>query len=433
MKNSLNVKLSLSCFFLLLTFISCNQDDYSAIGEDWTSSNTKVMSIDTLSVLSSTFKFDSIPVSGTNRLLIGSYDDPVFGRTSAESYVQLSNNTYTLDNDAEFDSIALILKYDGYTYNDTIPLQKFMVAEVLEDIEPEEDYYYNTTTFNAAENYLGEKLFNPLPHIRDSIQINVNDDYGRTMFEKLRDNDINSSDEFLREYPGLVISSDDSNTAILGFSKESYLRIYYSIESETEDDERHLDFAFNFTNSFHHIASSFSGTFFEDIEDQEDYLSSTTTEDKSYIQSGTGIATRLDFPSLERLNDIAGTGAIIEANLKVSLKQTREEAELTTRDSLQFYIINQRSEVLENLVDYNGNTVYGRIAEEHEEYNILTYTIPLKYYLDTKATTYNGDKWYLAMYPQEFASSVDRYIIYGEKAAPSLKLKLELIYAVYDE
>ena len=119
---------------------SCTKDEDSfPVGEDWINLDTQVFYIDTLTVKTSTFKFDSIAVSSTSRLLIGAYTDPVFGLTTSKTYAQITNSTYTLSSSAVYDSVALILNYDTYFYNDTIPVQKINVYELLNDVEPDED------------------------------------------------------------------------------------------------------------------------------------------------------------------------------------------------------------------------------------------------------------------------------------------------------
>jgi len=417
-----------------LCLTSCSEDTSTyAVGDDWINSNTKVIFLDTLSVTSSSFQFDSIPVSATNRLLIGAYRDVEFGLVKSKVFTQLSNLVYSLDSEATYDSIAVILKYDGYVYNDTLQQQQFRVYEVLEEIKPEEDYYYNTTSFKSADNDIGTKTFTPHPVQEDSLHIRLNDGFGQELFNQIQKKKISNSNEFLQEYRGLLIEADDSNTAILGFSSESLVRIYYTIGDETDDIKETLDLGFSITNSFHNITSNFSNTWFEAIENQMTYLPSTTTGNQTYIQAGAGIATRIDLPHLESLNNINGTGTIMEANLKVSLKKSLSKKVLTTRDSLQFYIINQRSEIISELFNYDGITPMGFITQKEDEFNIITYTVPLKYYLDTKAADYDGDNWFLVMYSQDFNSSLDRYIFYGEENSNAYKMKLELTYALYDE
>lgn len=429
---------SLLSFLLVLVticcFTSCSEESSTyAVGDEWINSNTKVLFFDTLTVASSSFKFDSISVSATPRLLIGAYRDPEFGLVKSKVFTQLSSTVYTIDSDAVYDSIVIILKYDGYVYNDTLQQQQFSVHRVMEEIKPDEDYYYNTTTFNYSNETIGISSFTPRPVQQDYLHIKLDDSFGKELYDNLQQKDITNSNELLQEYSGLLIDADDSNTAILGFSPQSLLRIYYTIPDETDDIEGTLDMPFSTTNSFHNISSNFNNTYFDSIENQTTYLPSTSTNNQTFIQAGTGIATRIDFPYMESLNNIEGTGALLEAHLKISLKKPLSESGLKTRDSLQFYIINQRSEILSEVYNYDGSTVLGYITQQDDEFNILTYTVPIKYYLDNKAEDYDGDNWYLVMYSQQFNSSLDRYIFFAEENPEDYKMKLELTYALYDE
>ena len=193
-----------------------------------------------------------------------------------------------------------------------------------------------------------------------------------------------------------------------------------------------FDITFNSSNSFNNISSDTQGTYFESLTDQDVYLPSYLPNNATYIQAGTGIATRIEIPYIERINDIAGTGTILDANLKISIKQSSSTEILFTNDDLNIYIYNKNGEVLGSLTDSAGETVLGLIENESSEYNIITYSIPLKYFLDLKLSTINDDNLFLAIYSQNYNDSLDRYIFNGEKASNDLKVKLELTYAIYD-
>lgn len=229
---------------IIISSLSCskeeNKDFTFQIGEDFVGTTTKAYFIDTLTVKATTFQFDSLVVSDANRLLIGAYNDPVFGKISSKSFVQLRNTVYEIEVDAVYDSIALILIPDRYFYNDTIPIQQFKVFNVLDDIEPdEEDYnYYNTANFNYDIVPIGIKDFYATPDKSDSLDIKINDDYGLTLFNKLKDNDINNSDDFLDDYKGVLIAANnDTNTTVLGFSANSFIRLYYTVDDNDDESE----------------------------------------------------------------------------------------------------------------------------------------------------------------------------------------------------
>lgn len=419
---------------LSLWLVSCDENADFPVGEDWINIDTKVYFIDSLTVNTSTFKFDSIIVSNPTRLLVGSYTDPVFGKTKSKSYVQLSNYNFSISDDAVFDSIALVLNYDDYFYNDTLVNQSYNIYKVLEKLEPnnDDDYYYNTSEFDYEPTPLASKNFTPYPKLEDSLHIRLEDTFGKNMFEEIRDDEITNSEEFLYRYKGLMIEPESNNTAILGYTVESFLRIYYTITNETEDVSYEFDIPFNSENSFNNISSEVEGTYFESLTDQDVYMPSYSADNACYIQAGTGIATRIEIPYIEKINEITGTGTILNADLKISLKQNSSTDNLFTEDALNIYIYNKNGEILGNLTDSNGEIAYGLIETENPEYNIITYSIPVKYFLDLKLSVVNDDNLFLAIYSENYNNSLNRYIFDGENASDDLKVKLELTYTIYD-
>ena len=421
---------------LLLLLNSCAQDDSSfPVGEDWVASDTRVLYIDTMTVNSSTFKFDSIQVSNTDRLLLGAYTDPIFGKTTSKIFTQLSNSTYTLDRDAVFDSIALILNYDDYFYNDTTQIQSLKIHEVLQDIKTTDDgYFYNTTSFEYDENAVGEVQFIPRPIREDSLHLRLDDDYGKLLFTEIQENEINNTDEFLRYHRGLLLNPGGDNTTILGFLPTSTLRIYYSLPDEVEVDESEsFDMIFNSSYTYHNISSDRSGTYFENLAEQEDEVSSSTANAMSYVQGGVGLATRIDIPNLAGLDYIEGKGTLLSANLMISLNTATESTALPAQESLAAYIIDQKNVALGTLYDYSGSEASATIAAESDEFAQRTYSLPIHYFLDEKRTDSNGENWYLALIDPENTQAVNRYSFYNSQAADDdLKLQIILIYAVYN-
>ncbi|MDJ0644637.1 MAG: DUF4270 family protein, partial [Flavobacteriaceae bacterium] len=359
--------------------------------------------------------------------------DEVFGRINSKSYVQLSPSSFDIENDAQFDSIELVLKYDKYFYNDTIPAQEFKVFEVDQTIEPDEGNYYNTTNFRYKDAPIALKEFLPKINKVDSLVIKIADSYGRSLFTKFIENEINNEDEFLDDFKGLLVEGTrETNTTILGFSLDSYMRMYYSLDNEIEADGRVLDFSFNAGNTFNNISSNKSTTYFESIDDQEDYLSSDEADELSFIQSGIGIVTRIDIPNINALNNIQGQGSILDAKLKMTLKRNSSTNNLFTDGNLLAFIIDRKSNVLADLTFDGSVPVTSVIEISDSEFDADTYVMDMMSFIDLKQQETN-EPFFLAIYPEEFTSSVNRYVLNGNEAEDNLRLKLELIYAIYDE
>jgi hypothetical protein len=143
--------------FFAVSIASCGTDTDTGefvVGSDYLSINNKVVLIDTMTVEMSTINFDSLVTSSQSRILVGNYDDPIFGKIKSSSYFQLSTDTYSLctaggsDTDATnyvLDSISMILRYDNYYYGDTTKAQTFNIHRLTQKVKPniDDNQFYN--------------------------------------------------------------------------------------------------------------------------------------------------------------------------------------------------------------------------------------------------------------------------------------------------
>ncbi|MCC4229537.1 DUF4270 family protein [Zunongwangia profunda] len=421
--------------FVLLLSCSDNQESIS-VGQDWINSEIKVYSFDTLAIEATTFQFDSLIVNSTDNLLVGSYKDDIFGRITASSYLKFTGLSFNIEDKAKFDSISLILNYDTYSFADTASVQTLNIYRLSEEMETDENSnLYRNSNFEVEPSPLSTFNYSPRPHQNDSIQISIAADLGQKLFDKIQNDEISNNNNFNDALFGLVIVPDSLNiSSIVSFSKEnSYLRLYYSIKDEIENEDNFIDFSVNTLGSFHQITNN-NATYFSSIEDQMDQIPSTQTNNQVYVQSGTGIATRIDFPNFkESLYNIRGSGSITNAILNFKIKVDRNNLNYGVKDSLPVYIINKRSEVQDNVYNYLGTQSYAQITQESDEFNTLEYSLSLKYFFDNLIADTQNDDQYLAIYSPNFNNSVDRYVIYGPNASEDNRMKLQITYAIYNE
>ena len=430
---------------LALMCSACSSDELPSleIGEDFTQIDTRVIFMDTMTVRTSTFRFDSLEVSSSQRLMVGALNHPTLGSTITASYMQLlrsfadeGSDYYDLDDDAVYDSIALIMVYDRYSYGDTLPMQTYSVHKILQDIEPDEDtdLFYNTSQFNYDPNPIALETLTVNPLKEDSLTIKLDDAFGTELFEKILQNDITNNDELLDEYKGLVLQSDPNNTSILGFDMSGVLRLYYTIDGETGPLELEFDFLINSDFSFSHINNAYTGTPFGNLDEQDEMLSSTDTDNTTYVQAGKGLTTRIDIPYTHSLYDIPGDGVLVDAFLRLPIERPVEALNLPVRDSIRAFLINDKSEVLGSLLGFGATDAYGSFSDETDEFSNLAYVFNLKPFIDLKLTESDfSETFYLAINPQDFNQSLDQYIFYNDPESEDRKITLELTYAVYDE
>ncbi|MBW1294111.1 DUF4270 family protein [Aquimarina litoralis] len=409
------------------------------VGQDFTDSNVRIISIDTFSVELSTFKFDSINTSNSNRLLLGQYHDDVFGIIRASNYFELTPSDYSLPDDAELDSIAMILGYDRYFYSDTTRICQVNIHVLTDDVIPEDDVFYNTSVLPFESIPIVSRSYSPKPFKEDSLHVSLPRDFGQNIFDKIKDGDIEDDEELRRNFKGFSLQpGENDNASIVGFSKNqenTYLRFFYTVPGEFGDDEETFDLFIDpatiSPTSFNNIKSNVSNTFLDSLVDQEINASSDDTNNRSYIQAGVGYVTRIQFPSIHKIYDIPGTGTILNATLQIKPPPQTFDDLLPIRDSLSVDIADQNNDLVDRLFNGRGN-VFATINQENVEFNEVIYEIPIGFYLEQELEEAPLVDNSLVLFSQDFNQTVDRILLEGESSS-DFKARLILTYAIYDE
>tara|TARA_R110002126_G_scaffold4151_1_gene22238 strand:+ start:4127 stop:5425 length:1299 start_codon:yes stop_codon:yes gene_type:complete len=427
--------------FLSIAVISCSSEIYNdsefVAGETFTDSNIRLILVDTLTVSTSTMKFDSITTSESTRILTGKYTDSVFGSITASSYMQFLPETYTIDSEAEFDSIVMVLGYDKYYYNDTLQKNTIHIKKINENLKPEsDDYFYNTSNIGYDEDDLGFLEYYPRPLAGDSITITLVDDFGTDVFSRLQEKNIVNSDEYRDYFKGIGIVPDDTdNGSIIGFSKSSentYLRLYFSTDTVDESVQEYMDIQINATTSpipfFNKITADNPIAPLQTLTNSKVNLESADSNNQSFIESGIGIAMRVQFPHINSLYDIPGNGTILDGVLKIKPVAQSYDDYLKLRDTLAVYVVDQNNNLTETLT----STSYAILNRDNQEFNDIYYEIPLAYYLEELQLKDRDIDDALILLPIDYNSSVDRFIMSGNGNGENETI-LELTYGIYDE
>ncbi|MBD0851145.1 DUF4270 family protein [Maribacter arenosus] len=419
----------------LLLFTSCSDDslndsDFEA-GEIFTDSNIRVLQIDTLTARISTMKFDSIITSQGSRMLVGEYSDPVFGHVRSSSFIEMIPSSFTIDSDAVYDSILFVLRYDEYYYNDTLSQNTIHIKSLNEKLNPADDSdFYNNSIISYNEEDLGTVSFAPRPLGADSLNVRISDTLGLELFENLQDKNLTNYDEFINYFYGLSIQPDkNDNGTVLGFSLTSGMRLYYSIAGETESVQYYTDFTINTSSSpipfFNQISATEPNEHLSSLIHNEISLYSEDANDQSFIQSGIGITTRIEFPYIKSVYDIQGQGTLLDATLRIKPKETTYNDALMLRDTLSVYIVDQNN-------DLTGETTMTAILNrDDQEFNNIFYEIPISSYLEELLVTDLEATDALILLPYDYNATVDRFILDIDPSSHGAQL--EFIYAIYDE
>ncbi|MFB3389910.1 DUF4270 family protein [Flavobacterium sp. LAR06] len=434
--------------FFLITMLSCGTDTDAGefvVGSDYLALSNKVVLIDTVTVEMSTINFDSLVTSSQSRILIGSYDDPVFGKVKSNSYFQLTPSTYSLNNggsDTEttnyvFDSIAMILKYDNYYYGDTTKVQTFDIHRLTQRVKPntEDDSFYNNSVLSYSDESIGTISYKPRPTEKDSITIKMNDEFGAAIFQKLKKREITDFDSFSEYLKGLVLVSSTSNSSsVVGFKGGmSKVRLYYSkYQADTEETPYVVDFTISdASKQFNSISLDKTGTLLQNLPISSSKLSSSLTNRQGFIQSGTGVACRIDFPNIKQLKYISDKGAIVNAELLLKPVNNSYSEQYPLADSLKVYVADNLNRISGSLQNTAGTYVYGTLNKKSDEFNeSVGYVIPVGGFLQEEMWKQSDSRSSLILTLPGISKAVNR-IVLGDQKHTDNKIQLKIYYISY--
>ena len=431
-----------------MTVFSCGTDSDAGefvVGSDYLALSNKVVLIDTVSVEMSTINFDSLVTSNQSRILVGNYEDPIYGKVKSNSYFQLSSSSYALmsgGSDTEttnyvFDSISMILKYDNYYYGDTTKVQTFNIHRLLQKVKPntEDNNFYNNSALSYSDESLGTISYKPRPIEKDSINIKMSSAFGAALFQKLKKREITDFDSFNEYLKGLVLVPATSNSAsVIGFNvSTSKVRMYYSkYQANTEETPYIVDFTISdATKQFNSISLDKTGTIIQNLPVSTSKLSSSLTNHQGFIQSGTGVACRIDFPNIKQLKYLSEKGAIVDAQLVLRPVNNSYSEQYPLADSLKIYVGDNLNRISASLVNSAGTSVFGILNKKSDEFNEnIGYLIPIGNFLQKEMLKQSDSRSSLILTLPGISKTVNR-IVLGDQKHLNNKILLKIYYISY--
>lgn len=435
------------CFlFLSVVITSCNSDVDTGefvVGADYLALNNNVIQIDTVTVALSTVKLDSLVTSSQSRILVGAYNDPIFGKIKSDSYFQLYGTNYSLYNDNTdtestnyvFDSIRMVMKLDKYYYGDTTKTYTFNIHKVTEQIKTslEDNTFHNDSKLSYQSASLGSISFKPKPLSTDSVSVVLSDDFGNELFQKIKKNEIANSDEFVEYLKGFVVTADsDNSSAVLGFDLSSELRLYYSKYLSSSETSYILNFGiYDTSKQFNAVTTDRAGTVIEDLPIATSKLVSTKTANQSFIQSGSGVSCRIDFPNIKQLKFAFDKGAIVDAQLSIKPVNGTFSSKYPLPESLLVYVADDLNKVKGLLTNAAGEPIYALLNQSADEFNESTaYTLSIGSFLQSEMIKASDSRYSLILASPNVSKTVDRLVL-ADQNASSNNLKMKIYYISY--
>ncbi len=327
--------LLLSLSFILLP--SCKDPEELGLEVLPNADQVFVLNTDTTTLATQTIVEDSLLSSGVSYQLLGSYSDPVFGRSDASFYSQVSLGlTPNFGQPGEVlvpDSLVLSLAYAGY-YGDTSTAQIIHVYRMNETISTDSVYYTNKVfSLNAPTDDLTNNFpfFLPKPTTSVSVlsvtqpaqlRIPLSLALADSLLALNGQPQVTDNFSWLQYFKGLYVKTDPVTGSGMGsvsyfnlFSSYSKLTLYYH-NTTTGADSLHYDFVISGATSVSHQEHDYNGSV-TDVGHQ--LLDPTFNDSLNYIQSMAGVKTKLTFPYLQQFKD-SGNIVVNKAELEITVQ-----------------------------------------------------------------------------------------------------------------
>ena len=445
--------LTLSATFLLAIFliVSCKKKNQT-IGGTAINQNELLSSggIDAFSIVTYSVNdgLDSLVTSETNTSVLGSYNDPVFGKVNGEIYTQLklsSPNPVFAEGVITIDSVVLGMQYAGYYGNSGD--QNIEVYEIHDPVGMFADSSYLASdeigelTFGASTNlvYTDENPFgsttNNIPDggiyylstggltvIGDDtlsssqLRIHLKREFGMKFITEAKDpasTTFDSNEDFFEYFKGLHIKTNNTSQSsgqggMFYFDlKDTYskMSIYYKIDGVTKTP---FDLLINSeTATFTHMNVDHSGTVLADI------IADSTLGENQYYAQAYGTRAIIQIESLVNLP----TNVIIhKATLDLPIQYQTGTKYAPSSDMVATTILEPGKYGFYSFVPYDS-------------YN-KRYQIDLRAYVQAVVNK-EIENTGIAISPALFVSSVDRIIFNGKNSTNKDKPRLNIVYTEF--
>jgi hypothetical protein len=298
--------------FLLVLMQSCKKDD--GFGLDIINlpgDRFGLNYIDTATVLAWSVFEDSLNTSGVVHNLLGSYHDPVFGRTTAGIYTraQLSTSNVSFGDNPVGDSLLLTLRFNGH-YGNPRATHRVRVYAIDDDAKFHRDsaYFSNHTLPVSDLLFDGQVRFNAVDSVKlggqslpPMVVIPLNNILIQKFIDASGGANLANNTAFREFFKGLYIQVDEvseRNSGTIGYfnmnADLSALTLYYRNDKDT------LSYPFVINDEcakFHH----FDHAGYQHAEQGLLQQDTTGNNARLYLQPMAGVKIRIDLPFLDEL------------------------------------------------------------------------------------------------------------------------------------
>lgn len=429
---------AVACFMLL----SCNKAVVN-FGEEALTDDPNIIYTDTMTVNLATYQMDSFATSGDTIFITGIHMDSLLGKYEAKAFMQVNipaTNNLNDCNNCIFDSLVFISRFLGSYMGDTTEAFTINVHRLNQQMIVEETSIgYNTSSFTFDAASLGTTTFtNPRPSAKNLASVKLSNQFGHELFEMLKRNSdtVNDAKLFYKYFKGLAFTGSGVNEkSIYYFSPAEIgsnivMKLYYrqngSAPVQASIDFPITPFIFQF-NAFSYDKSGTPLSAF--IPKKKQVISSTLTENMTFLHGNSGLFPHLTIPALLSLKELHPYIKVVKAELEItpSLSNYANGSGYQLPPAIALYQINEDKNLGGVLYDVSGSVVQtGNLVIDYLYHKDTRYTYDLTGYVNNVLDNGIFSQRSLVLLP--FSNTYEnRLILNNAINNKSVKLKLYVL------
>jgi len=291
-----------------LLLLGC--ENPSAIGLELNPNENNVATFEKEFVLpSSVILYDSVNTTSDSRLLVGKFQDPLFGTVTAKSFSQISR-----DGEEGLGIIALG-EVDSVMFNFEVNyvhgiygafFQTINIRQLTDTLYSAVSYFADDTTNYNTRNLVASKKFFYSPTNDTIIRIKADPTWAIEFFRLISEGVSNS--KLQEQIKGFAILPGNDNTLVFGFEPaNSKIVLHYHLPDGTDSLSYQLNFDPTSDTRYNSIVADRSGTELEILREKGDEF--VPTSGKIYLQPATGVFPK--FSIVEYREFVAGLGNVV--------------------------------------------------------------------------------------------------------------------------
>ncbi len=433
MKNTL---LAIKCLVLLsiiaLFTTSCKKEKFekNATGKTVLSDQDLLglhvidttITIHTYPVIADSVRTDEI----ANTILLGSYVDPVLGKTEASLFCEFTYvNPLDIIGTVVFDSI--ILSFPLEDYYGTIDPQTFEVYQMSERIFYDSTYYSNSLKNTLSNNIIEVGKESITPNLTNGfLNIRLDESFGLDLFSQTNTSTFDSKENFKSWFKGLYIKTNTSQISnqgsILTLANVGLITFYYKNTFPTNNQSLPLgQKAFQLktipgeTAYFNHYEHDYTSTTVESALND-----ASLGNNEFYIKPMGGLNTEVIFPHISNFSSTEGF-TVRKAEL---ILPYIDNSTYNSPESLIPLTYNEQGDKI-FIVDQFISNVGGERSVSNKNYvfNITNYVNELI------LGKQKENKLLIA--PVGASIKANRAVFNGQKSINDQKIKLKISYTIF--